>query len=244
MIFAKTPSIGILRVFLQKNRHLPEFCNFWSTPSSGFFAITPSTGILRVLLKHHLPEFYNFWSTPSTGFFTITPSTGFFYYNAIYRNFGDFYIQNIEFFCNFLFLWNLPMIRSNWEFSSADFESLLDSFSLPIRKVSNVLSSTSPEGKSFSAVSSWFFCKCLRLYQMVAAMASKMWNTRKKTDTNRTKVVKAQQNWRIRTIMILELHILLTLWYHITDDTWKFNSIFLLSSSFFTFGHYPEKYKK
>ena len=137
------------------------------------------------------------------------------------------------------------MIRSKWGFSSGDFESLLDSFSLPIRKVSNVLSSTSPEGKAplFSAVS-WFLvnCKCLKLYQMVAAMASRMWNTRKKTDTNRTKVVKAQQNWRIRTIIawsIFASHVL-TLWYHITDDT-SIQLNFLCLPSIF--GHYPEKEK-
>ena len=41
-------------------RHPPEFCNFWSTPSTGFFAITPFTGILEIFTFKTLNFFATF----------------------------------------------------------------------------------------------------------------------------------------------------------------------------------------
>ena len=85
-----------------------------------------------------------------------------------------------------------------------------------IRKVSNVLSSTSPPlggntSKSLSPPAPTpGSADVLELAvnvennvnQMAAERAKSKWNTRKKTATSLTKVVKAQQHWRIRTIMV------------------------------------------
>ena len=91
-----------------------------------------------------------------------------------------------------------------------------------IRKVSNVLSSTSPPlggntSKSLSppapppdSAAAADSADVLELAvnvennvnQMAAERAKSKWNTRKKTATSLTKVVKAQQHWRIRTIMV------------------------------------------
>ena len=88
-----------------------------------------------------------------------------------------------------------------------------------IRKVSNVLSSTSPvplaPGGDGNTSSSSLLCRWLaasglfdvenNVNQMAAERAKSMWNNRKKTATSLTKVVKAQQHWRIRTIMLFIL---------------------------------------